>query len=206
MRTTPLLLAAAALALDGCTLGLSRPPVERASYLLAAGRNSPPPPPTTKPVVIKVRPFRADPLYDRRELLYRVDGERVLSDFYNEFAERPDAMVTSATVGWLKGAGLFAAVVEPGVPADAPYTLDGTVAALYGDLQKAQEPAAVMAIRFYVVRTGSARPEVVFDRTFRERVALKANTPQALVQGYNEALTRILAALERELAALELPK
>jgi hypothetical protein len=47
---------------------------------------------------------------------------------------------------------------------------------------------------------------VVFDRTFRERVALKANTPQALVQGYNEALTRILAALERELAALELPK
>jgi ABC-type uncharacterized transport system auxiliary subunit len=205
MRATPLLFAAAALALDGCTLGLSRAPVERATYLLAASRNSPPPA-AMKPVAIKVRPFRADPLYDRRELLYRLDGERVLSDFYNEFAERPDAMVTAAAVGWLKGAGLFAAVVEPGVPADAPYTLDGTVAALYGDLQNPQEPAAVMAIRFYVVRTGSASPEVVFDRTFRERVAIKANTPRALVQGYNEALGLILAALERDLAALELPK
>jgi ABC-type uncharacterized transport system auxiliary subunit len=206
MRGTPVLLAAAALALDACTLlDLSRPPVERANYLLVASRDSPAPP-ATKAVAIRVRPLRADPLYERKEFLYRVDGERVLSDFYNEFAERPDVMITSAVIGWLKSAKLFEAVVEAGVPADAPYTLDGSIKALYGDLQDRRKPAAVMAIQFYLVRQGNARLEVVLDRMFQERVEVEANTPQALAQGYNAALARILAALERELAGLELRK
>ncbi len=205
MRRTPLLVAAAALVLGACTLGLSRPPVERSAYLIAASRESPPPP-ATKPVAIKVRPLRADPLYERKEFLYRVEGQRVLSDFYNEFAERPDAMITAALIDWLKRARLFEAVVEPGVPADAPYMLDGSIAALYGDLQDPRQPAAVMAIQFYLVHWGSSSPTVVLDRTFRQRVPLRANTPQALAQGYSEALARILAELEGALAALELRK
>ncbi len=198
-RRALVLLAAAALA----ACGLSRPPVERTQYLLVATRDAPVAA-ATKPVAIKVRPLRADQLYERREFLYRVDGQRVLSDFYNEFAEQPDAMITSAVIGWLKSAKLFAAVVEPGVPADAPYVLDGSIKALYGDLQDPRKPAAVMSIQFYVVRAANPAMEVVFDRTLRERVEVGAATPQALAQGYSEALVRILAALERELAALEL--
>ena len=204
-RRTHFILPAAALALAACTLSLSRPPVERANYLLVAGREAPAAS-ASKPVAIKVRPLRADPLYERREFLYRLDGQRVVSDFYNEFAERPDAMITSALIGWLKSAKLFEAVVEPGVPADAPYILDGSLVALYGDLQEPQKPAAVMGIRFYLVRSGNASLEVVLERTLRERVQVTANTPEALAQGYNQALARILAALERELAALELRK
>jgi ABC-type uncharacterized transport system auxiliary subunit len=204
-RHARLILPAATLALAACSLDLSRPPVERASYLLVASRDGPAAT-ATKPVAIKVRPLRADPLFERKEFLYRVDAQRVLSDFYHEFAERPDAMITSALVGWLKGAKLFAAVVEPGVPADAPYILDGSIAALYGDLQEPQKPAAVMGIRFYLVRSGSANLEVVLDRTLWQRVEINGNTPQALAQGYNKALARILLELERELAGLELGK
>jgi uncharacterized lipoprotein YmbA len=193
----------AAVGLAAC--GLSRPPVESTHYLLSATRDAPAAQ-ISKPVAIKVRPLRAAELYERREFLYRVDGQRVVSDFYNEFAERPDAMITSAVIGWLKSAKLFTAVVEPGVPADAPYILDGSVTALYGDLQDPRKPAAVMAVQFYVVRAGNASMEVVLDRTLQERVEVKAGTPQALAQGYNEALARILAQLEGELAALDLRK
>jgi ABC-type uncharacterized transport system auxiliary subunit len=193
----------AAAALAAC--GLSRPSVERVDYLLAASRSAPPAQ-ASKPVALKVRPLRADPLYERREFLYRLDGQRVVSDFYNGFADRPDALITSAVIDWLKSAKLFTAVVEPGVPADAPYLLDGSIAALYGDLRDPQKPAAVMEIQFYLVRAGNPNTEVVFDRTLRQRVEVKAGTPQALAQGYNEALTLILAELERELAALELAK
>jgi hypothetical protein len=63
-----------------------------------------------------------------------------------------------------------------------------------------------MAVQFYVVRAGNVNMEVMLDRTLQERVEVKAGTPQALAQGYNEALARILAQLERELAALELRK
>ena len=201
MHRAPVLLAAVALA----ACGLSRPAVESTNYLLFAARDAPAAQ-IAKPVAIKIRPLRAAELYERREFLYRVDGQRVLSDFYNEFAERPDAMITAAVIGWLKSAKLFAAVVEPGVPADAPYILDGSVSALYGDLQDPRKPAAVMSIQFYVVRAANPTMEVVLDRTLQQRVEVKAGTPQALAQGYNEALARILAELERELAALDLPK
>jgi ABC-type uncharacterized transport system auxiliary subunit len=193
----------AAFALAACSL--SRPPVESTHYLLSATRDAPAAQ-AAKPVAIKVRPLRAAELYERREFLYRVDGQRVLSDFYNAFAERPDAMITAAVIGWLKSARLFAAVIEPGVPADAPYTLDGSVSALYGDLQDPRKPVAVMEIQFYVVRATNPAKEVVLDRTLQERVEVKGSTAQALAQGYNEALARILAQLERELAALELEK
>ncbi len=193
----------AALVLTAC--GLSRPAVESTHYLLFATRDAPAAQ-ASKPVALKVRPLRAAELYERREFLYRVDGQRVISDFYNEFAERPDAMITAAVIGWLKSAKLFAAVVEPGVPADAPYILDGSVTALYGDLQDPRKPTAVMSIQFYVVRAANPAMEVVFDRTLQERIEVKAGTPQALAQGYNEALARILAELERELTALDLRK
>jgi cholesterol transport system auxiliary component len=197
-----LMLAAAALAVAAC--GLSRPPVERSSFFLGVPREAAAAP-TPKSVALRVRPLRAEPLFERKELVYRVDGERVISDFYNEFAERPDSMITSALIGWLKNAKLFAVVVEPGVPAEAPYALDGSVVALYGDLREGQKPAAVMALQFYVVRTANPGLEIVFDRVFRQRVEVSARTPAALVQGYNEALARIFAELERELTALNLP-
>ena len=90
-RQWPVLIAAAALA--ACSF--SRPPVERTTYLLTATREAPAAS-ATKPVSVKVRPMRAVPLYERKEFVYRVDGERVVSDFYNEFAESPESMLTSA--------------------------------------------------------------------------------------------------------------
>jgi ABC-type uncharacterized transport system auxiliary subunit len=198
-RLATILLAAAALA--ACSL--SRPPVERTTYLLTATR-PPPPAATAKPVAVKVRPMRAVPLYERKEFVYRVDGERVASDFYNEFAEAPESMLTSAVAAWLKDARLFASVVEPGVPVDAPYALDGSIVALHGDLRDAAKPAAEVAVQFYLVRQRGSGPELVYDRVLRSRVDVASGNPPALAAGYNRALAQILAELERDLAVLEL--
>jgi cholesterol transport system auxiliary component len=193
------LLAAAALA--ACSF--SRPPVERTTYLLTATRDAPAAP-AAKPVAVKVRPMRAVPLYERKEFLYRVDGERVVSDFYNEFAEAPESMLTAAATGWLKSAKLFAAVVEPGVPVDAPYALDGSIVALYGDLRDPARPASEVAVQFYLVRLRGSGPELVYDRVLRSRVDASSRDPRALAAGYNKALAQILGELERDLAGLEL--
>jgi len=187
--------------LAGC--GLSRPPIDRQTYLLAPARDAPAAS-AAKPVAVKVRPMRAAPLYERREFVYRVDGERVVSDFYNEFAEAPEALLTSAVTGWLRSARLFATVVEPGVPVDAPYVLDGTLVTLQGDLRDPARPAAEMAVQFYLVRMRAAGPEIVYDRLLSSRVEVKSGSAQALAAGYGQALARILGQLERDLAALEL--
>jgi ABC-type uncharacterized transport system auxiliary subunit len=198
-RLATILLAGAALA--ACSL--SRPPVERTTYILTATR-PPPPAAAAKPVAVKVRPMRAVPLYERKEFVYRVDGERVASDFYNEFAEAPESMLTSAVTAWLKDARLFASVVEPGVPVDAPYALDGSIVALHGDLRDAAKPAAEVAVQFYLVRQRGSGPELVYDRVLRSRVDVASGNPRALAAGYNQALAQILGELERDLAALEL--
>lgn len=191
----------AATALAACSL--SRPPVERTTYLLTAPREAPAVP-APKPVAVKVRAMRAAPLYERREFLYRVDGERVRSDFYNEFAEAPESMLTAAVTAWLKNAGVFASVVEPGVPVDAPYALDGTIVALYGDARDPAKPAGEVAVQFYLVKQSGAGPELVYDRMLRSRVDLPTGDAQALAAGYSKALTQILTQLEQDLVALQL--
>jgi cholesterol transport system auxiliary component len=202
--TTPQLpiVVIAAAALAAC--GFSRPPVERTTYLFTATRDAPAASAAAKPVAVKVRPMRAVPLYERKEFVYRVDGERVVSDFYNEFAEAPESMLTSAVTAWLKNAQLFASVVEPGVPVDAPYALDGSIVALYGDQRDPGKPASEVAIQFYLVKQRGSGPELVYDRVLRSRVDVAPGDPRALAAGYNQALAQILAQLERELAALEL--
>jgi cholesterol transport system auxiliary component len=190
----------AALALSAC--GLSRPAVERTSYYLFVPRPDVAVD-TPKPAALKVRPLRAAPLYERSGFVYRVADGRIESDFYNEFAESPDAMITSLLISWLKAAHLFTTVVEPGLQLDTPYALDGTIIAFYGDLRPTAQPAAVVEIQFYVVRSGSLGRELVLDRIFKERIALANRTPRALVAGYNEALQRIFGALEKDLAQLD---
>jgi cholesterol transport system auxiliary component len=198
-RVAHLLLVAAAL--GGC--GLSRPPVEPARYVMAAPADSASAA-ATKPVAVRVRPLRIDSVYDGKAFVYRIDGAQLATDFYNEFADAPETMVTAAVIASLKGAGLFKAVIEPGAPIDAPYALDGKIVALYGDFRDAAKPVAVLGVQFYLLRNGADGREIVLDRLLEERVAVSARTASAVAQGYNEALARILARLEKELAALEL--
>ncbi len=189
------------LALGACSL--SRPAVQPATYYLSVTRDAPAVS-ALQPVALRVRPLRAAPMYERRDFIYRVDGERVVSDFYSVFAESPDAMITAALTSWLKDARVFKAVIEPGVAVDAPYTLEGTIVALYGDFRDPAKPEAVLGIQFYLMRSGPGGREIVLDRALEERVPFSARTPEALVHGYDDALGRILSALERELAGLNL--
>jgi len=191
----------ATVALSACSL--SRPSVQPVSYYLSATRG-PAEANTPKPVALRVRPLRAAPMYERKDFIYRIDGERVVSDFYSEFAESPDAMITAALTSWLKDAQLFKSVIEPNVAVDARYTLDGTIVALFGDFRDAGQPAAVLGIQFYLLRSGGDGREIVLDRVLQERVEVSARTPEALVQGYDDALKRLLTALESALAALDL--
>ncbi|MDQ1347788.1 MAG: cholesterol transport system auxiliary component, partial [Acidobacteriota bacterium] len=118
---------AVAAGLAACSF--TRPPVERATYDLAPARGAAPGA-SVQSVALKVKPFRTAPPYDGREFLYRKADGQLVADFYNGFAAGPGELVTAATTEWLKGAGLFGAVLEPGISADAAYALEGTVLAV----------------------------------------------------------------------------
>jgi len=182
---------------------LTRPPVERATYVLAPVRAGSPASPT-QPVALRVKAFRAAAPYDGREFLYRRSDGQLVADFYNGFPAGPGELLTAATTEWLKSSGLFRAVLEPGISVDAPYALEGSVLALYADLGDGKRPAAVLDVQVYLVRSMSAGRELALDRRITERVDAADAGPTALARAYNEALARVLTRLERELAALDL--
>lgn len=194
---------AVAAGLAACSL--TRPPLERATYDLAPARGTPPAG-ATKPVALKVKPFRTSAPYDGREFQYRRADGQLVADFYNGFSAGPGELATAATAEWLRASGLFGAVLEPGISADAIYSLEGSVLAVYGDVRDPQRPAAVLEVQTYLIRAAPAGRELVLDRRFAERVAVAEATPAAFAKGYTEALARILARLERELAAVELAR
>ena len=204
IHTGRLARAAAALALGAllASCSLTRPPVERATFVLAPARAGTPAT-AAKPVVLRVRPFRTAAPYDGREFLYLQPDGQLVADFYNAFPAGAGEIVTAATAEWLKSSGLFRAVVEPGISVDAPYALEGSVLALYTDLADAGRPAAVLDLQVYVVRSLAAGRELVFDRRFTERVVAADASPAALARSYNEALARVLMRLERDLAAVD---
>ena len=92
-------------------------------------------------------PFRG------RTFVYREGDLRFETDFYDEFLVAPAPMIGEATARCARARGAFARVIPPGAPPDADFVLDGFVDALYADTRDARQPAAVLAITFYVTRT-----------------------------------------------------
>jgi cholesterol transport system auxiliary component len=195
--------ALAALALSlvaGCSL--TRPAPVKNTFLL-----DPAPPPavaTPKPAALRIGTFNVSAAYRDRAFTYRTGDVKYESDFYNEFFVAPGPMLAQATTKALAAAKVFARVVPAGTaPEEGDYVLEGFVADLYADTR--ERPAAgVVGVNFYLTRT-TFPSSVVWSRDYRERVALAANTPEALANAWNEALGTVLRKLAQDLAAADLP-
>jgi len=193
------LLAAIALAVvAGCSL--TRPSPVKNTFLL-----DPPSPPavaTPKPATLRVGTFNVSAAYRDRAFTYRTGDVKFESDFYNEFFVAPGAMIGQATARALAASNVFARVVPAGTaPEEGDFVLEGFVADLYADTRE-RPAAAVVGINFYLTRT-TFPSTVVWSRDYRERVPLSASTPEALANGWNEALGIVLRKLAQDLAAIE---
>jgi ABC-type uncharacterized transport system auxiliary subunit len=203
MKSAPALLIAAVAAgvlLGACTI--SRPVLERQSFVLDATRTGPPAN-VRKPVALKVGLISVAPPYSGRAFTYRTGELRYEADPYAGFFAAPRDLIAREVAEWLEQAGLFMAVREPASPVGAPFVLDGLVTELYGDARDAQHTSAVVTIRFHL-HTENDRSNPLFERVYTQHVGVDGGEPAALVRGYGTALARILAELEQDLAAVAL--
>ena len=190
---------ALAVALAGC--GLTRPAPVKNTFLL-----DPPLPPVVsapKPGTLRIGAFNVSAPYRDRAFTYRTGDVKFESDFYNEFFVAPGPMIGQATSKALATAKPFARVVPAGTaPEDGDFVLEGFVSDLYADAR--EKPAAgVVGVNFYLTRTTFPQA-VVWSREYRERVALAANTPEALANAWNEALGQVLRKLTKDLVEADL--
>jgi len=139
------------------------------------------------------------PQYDSKAFVYRQSASSYETDPHNEFFVLPATLLTEEVREWLDMSGLFQNVVGPSSPVEAHYTLESELTALYGDYSKKKLPKAVLRVKFFLIRQVSDRSEVSFQKQYQEMVPLIGNTPEDLVNGWNEGLHRILEALEKDM-------
>lgn len=154
---------------------------------------------------VKLRPFRALPPFDARAFIVRRASGEAVADFYNGWLVAPQELIRVQAQRYLEEAGLFAAVYDAASGTSAPLSVEGTVGELYLDYAAA-EPAAVVTLRLLVLDERAAGFTVLFSDERSARVTFKRDAPGAPAQAFGTALTQVLQALTRTLAAAPLPK
>jgi hypothetical protein len=175
--------------LTGC---LARPHMDKQSFLFD------PPPPSAAGVVpggrvLGIRTVQVAAPFQGRAFVYRTGGFSYDRDPYAEFMVPPAEGLMSPICGWIRESGAFSAVAETG-GAFKPDTLaEIHVDELYGDFRQSENPAAVLAMRFEFFDTPNGVPgKTILQREYSRSIPLKAKTPDALIEGWNQALTQIL--------------
>ena len=191
------LLLVAIFGLSACSLP-TRSPVTPTSWMVSPDRTGEPRQARTK-FWLKVGSVSVAPPFDGKSLVYRLSDQRYEKDFYNVYAAIPSEMIGNAERQWLNKANIFAATVGQGNGFFPYYTVQATVNEFYGDYRV--RPEAVVSIEFFltVEHGGKKGNPLLGANRYTKRVALKDNTPEALVLGQQQALGEIFKEYEEQL-------
>jgi ABC-type uncharacterized transport system auxiliary subunit len=207
MKNSYRLLATAGLALAlaaGC-VSLKREYPQRKLYSLGAGRAGSLGAPETGPTV-RIQPFRASSGLESTEFVYRTGESSYETDFYYAFFTFPADQVQSAAVRWLKDSGKARVVLGRMSSVRPDYVVEGNLSGLHGDFRDKEKPQAVIEAELLLIDNRPLEPLLLFGRTYRQSKPIGSATPDALVKGWEEGLSEILAAFEKDFsAALERP-
>ena len=182
--------------LTGCGLSQSNP--DQTTWLVTPERTSAP---HAKPVSLnlKMGAFSANSPFDSKPLVYRISENRFEKDFYNVYLVYPRDMVANATRQWLVKSNAFNKIIEQSSAFFPEYQLQGVIDEFYGDYR--DTPQAVVTIQFYASSSISSSNYIFSSPRITRRVTLKDKSPQALIDGQQQALAEVLAELETRLVA-----
>jgi len=180
-------------ALSACSLP-KRPALEISNWMVAPERTGAPYKSRTN-LWLKMGSASTAPPFDGKSLVYRLGDQRYEKDFYNTYSALPNEMVGNATRQWLNNAQIFSMTVGQGNSFFPYYILQISIEEFYGDYRV--RPEAIVTIEFFLTATDpQKRNPVIGKNRYSKRVALKDSSPQALVQGQQEALAQILKEYE----------
>ena len=183
--------------LAGC---MSRKYVEKGTFVLDVSRNGAASP-SDSTAILRVRTLRVSPRYEGKSFVYRTSDLGYESDYYNEFFSPPDTMMTEEVRDWLQGSGLFGEVVDYTGQLEHTHVLEGEVIDLYGDYSErgGARSKAVLGVEFRFIQEIDAESKLIFQRRYRKAIPVASTAPDVLVQGWNDALRKILTELEADL-------
>ncbi len=184
------------LVLGGCSLTRSKQEVQY--YALALPPRTPAPS-NSAPVKasLVVRPFTAQPPYNRDRMVYRSSPYEFDFYHYHRWVTKPADMLTTLTRRTLQQSGLFT-TVYPTPDAQADLRLGGVVRQ-YEEVDQAQSWQAVLSIEVWLSRSQEPAP-FWFQSYSATRLATKRN-PAAVAEAMSQNLQDVLERLTHDLAS-----
>jgi len=173
----------------GC---LSRPALTRQLFTFAtpATRSSAGP---KNGRVLAIRHISVAAPFAGQSFVYRTGELAYEQDPYAQFLVVPEENLQEPLRGYLLNSGQFEAVTEPGSALKPTLLVEISVPQLYGDFLNRTEPAAVLEISFTFFGAPNGLPDkMISQKSYHQRIPLKARTAAALMAGWNEALRRIM--------------
>lgn len=189
-------------ALAGC-VSLEKPYPDKRYFAIEGPRGETPANPAARGGVLLVSSLRVSPRYESKSFVYRRSEANFESDFYNQFLVSPGAMLTEEIRRGLAQAQTVQYIVGTSSQLEPTHVLEGTVDAFYGDFRDMSAPKAVLEMEFFLTKESPTRAEILTRRRYTKAVALNGRSAEALVQGWNQALQEILAALAADLKAVK---
>ena len=164
------------------------------------------PPSTTRAVkgVLAVSDMRVSRRYEGQSFVYRLSDASYESDFYNQFLVAPAALITEEVRKALAQAQIFEHVIGSSTDWEAAYRLQGAVNSLYGDFTDGQTPRAVIEMQFFLTKKTPAGEVILLAESYVKSVPVSARSPDALVKGWDTALTEILNSFIADLKSANL--
>ena len=151
-----------------------------------------------------VSSLHISPRYADKSFVYRTSGSGYETDFYNQFLTPPDSMLGEELRKGLAASPVFKYVVGPSSQLQPDYLLEGSVNALYGDFRDLNKPAAVLEIEFFLRSEDSDNPGILLHKRYTKTVPISARSPEALVEGWSQALGEVVSDLSADLEKIKL--
>lgn len=142
--------------------------------------------------IIQVQLFRASPGFSSSEFVYRTGESIFESDSYNAFFTLPSDQIRALTSQWIRDSGRASAVLDRSSRLRPTDVVEGNLVALYGDFRDRDKPRAVIELEFLIMDIRPIQPRISFSRSYRESIPITESTADALVEGWNEGLKKIL--------------
>jgi cholesterol transport system auxiliary component len=149
--------------------------------------------------ILLVQRFRSGALSKGQGLVYRTGPSQYESDYYSEFFNEPEDLLTLVVAEWMDDSGLFSVSLGGSTEVEPEYVLQGSLRSLYVDQTVDGETRAVVDLQLFMSRRDRARSEPVWHGDFRS--AELADSPSGLdvLDAWNRGLADMLASAEAEL-------